>query len=79
MRTVLQSVTHSRGLDEPKLATLTHERFSDEQWLYERKLDGERCLARVEGGRVELLSRNGRSAASAYPEVVDALSAQSPP
>ncbi len=61
------------------LATLTHDRFSDEHWLYERKFDGERCLARCVEGRVELLSRNGRSAASAYPEVVDALRAQAPP
>ncbi len=30
---------------EPELATLTRDRFSDPAWLYERKLDGERCLA----------------------------------
>jgi ATP-dependent DNA ligase len=30
---------------EPQLATLTRERFSDPSWIYERKLDGERCLA----------------------------------
>lgn len=29
---------------EPMLAKLTHEVFSDEEWIYERKLDGERCL-----------------------------------
>ncbi|WP_262700776.1 MULTISPECIES: non-homologous end-joining DNA ligase [Streptomyces] len=74
----LRPVTPGRGL-EPMLATLTHDRFSDEHWLYERKFDGERCLARCVEGRVELLSRNGRSAASAYPEVVDALRAQAPP
>jgi len=28
----------------PMLATLTHDHFSDPDWLYERKLDGERCL-----------------------------------
>ena len=28
----------------PMLATLTDERFSDPDWLYERKLDGERFL-----------------------------------
>jgi bifunctional non-homologous end joining protein LigD len=26
------------------LATLTDQRFSDPDWLFERKLDGERCL-----------------------------------
>ena len=30
---------------EPELATLTKDRFSDPGWLFERKLDGERCLA----------------------------------
>lgn len=30
---------------EPELATLTRDRFSDPDWVYERKLDGERCLA----------------------------------
>ncbi|HEM61899.1 MAG TPA: ATP-dependent DNA ligase, partial [Chloroflexi bacterium] len=30
---------------EPMLATLIDRRFSDEDWIFERKLDGERCLA----------------------------------
>ena len=30
---------------DPELATLTKDRFSDPAWLFERKLDGERCLA----------------------------------
>ena len=30
---------------EPELATLTQDRFSDSGWLFERKFDGERCLA----------------------------------
>jgi bifunctional non-homologous end joining protein LigD len=30
---------------EPELATFTAERFSDPGWLFERKFDGERCLA----------------------------------
>lgn len=29
---------------DPMLATLVEEPFSDDQWIYERKLDGERCL-----------------------------------
>jgi len=60
----------------PMLATLTDDRFSDPQWLYERKLDGERCLAYCHGDRVRLLTRNQKSAATAYPEIVDALHAQ---
>ena len=30
---------------EPELATLTQDRFSDPAWIFERKFDGERCLA----------------------------------
>jgi ATP-dependent DNA ligase len=30
---------------DPMLATLTNRRFSDQNWIFERKLDGERCLA----------------------------------
>ncbi len=60
----------------PTLATLTDERFSDPGWIYERKLDGVRCLAFRDGRRVRLLSRNRQSLNGTYPEVVDALAAQ---
>jgi len=43
---------------EPMLATLTHNEFSDKDWIYERKLDGERCLAFKNGDDLRLLSRN---------------------
>jgi DNA ligase D-like protein (predicted ligase) len=61
---------------EPQLATLTKERFSDPAWIYERKLDGERCLAFAEGGQVRLLTRNQKSANASYPELVEALAGQ---
>src|SRR6266545_742848 len=38
----------------PMLATLTDQRFSDPGWIFERKLDGERCLAFARAGRVTL-------------------------
>jgi DNA ligase D-like protein (predicted ligase) len=60
----------------PTLATLTDERFSDPDWIFERKLDGVRCLAFRDGNRVRLLSRNRLSLNGTYPELVDALSAQ---
>src|SRR4029453_11977013 len=50
----------------PMLATLTEKRFSDPGWMFERKLDGERCLAFRTRGRVRLLSRN-RLEAFGYP------------
>jgi bifunctional non-homologous end joining protein LigD len=61
---------------EPELATLTQDRFSDPAWWYERKFDGERCLAFREGGQVRLLTRNQKSAGGAYPELVEALAAE---
>jgi ATP-dependent DNA ligase len=46
---------------EPMKAVLTEERFSDPAWVFERKLDGIRCIA-IKGDRdVRLLSRNDLS------------------
>jgi DNA ligase D-like protein (predicted ligase) len=58
---------------DPMLATLTNRRFSDPKWLFETKLDGERCLAFKQGSTVRLLSRNQQLLNNTYPEVVDAL------
>ena len=57
----------------PMLATLTDERFSDPGWIFERKLDGERCLAFKDARRVRLLSRNRKRLNDAYPELAEAL------
>jgi bifunctional non-homologous end joining protein LigD len=54
-------------------ATLTGERFSDPAWIFERKLDGIRCIAVRDGGPVRLLSRNDLSLDGRYPELVEAL------
>jgi bifunctional non-homologous end joining protein LigD len=43
---------------EPMAATLTQERFSGPEWIFERKLDGIRLLAFKNGPDVRLLSRN---------------------
>ena len=43
---------------EPMAATLTQERFTDPEWIFERKLDGIRLLAFKNGGDIRLLSRN---------------------
>ncbi len=57
----------------PMLATLTERRFSDPGWIFERKLDGERCLAFRIGSSVRMLSRNQEGINASYPEVVEAL------
>ena len=60
----------------PELATLTRDRFSDPAWIFERKLDGERCLAFADGGDVRLLTRNDHDITSTFPEIAKALAAQ---
>lgn len=60
----------------PMLATLTDRRFSNVDWMYERKLDGERCMALRHGTSLRLLSRNGKKLDDTYPELADALSEQ---
>jgi bifunctional non-homologous end joining protein LigD len=54
-------------------ATLTEERFSDPNWIFERKLDGIRCIGIRTGKTVTLLSRNDISQNARYPELVEAL------
>src|SRR3989338_3455877 len=53
----------------PMLATLTDRRFSHSGWRYERKLDGQRCLA-FKDGAVKLYSRNRKNISLNYPEIV---------
>jgi ATP-dependent DNA ligase len=43
---------------EPMAATLTEDRFSGPDWLFERKFDGIRLLAYKRGADVQLYSRN---------------------
>jgi DNA ligase D-like protein (predicted ligase) len=54
-------------------AVLSDEPFSDPNWIFERKLDGVRCLAVREDGAVQLVSRTGRNMNGSYPELVEAL------
>ena len=58
------------------LATLTDRREFGDDWLLERKFDGERCVAFKDGDDVRLESRTGKSLTGTYPEVRDALAAQ---
>jgi bifunctional non-homologous end joining protein LigD len=60
----------------PSLATLTDRRFSDPEWIFERKLDGVRCLVFRRGGGVSLMSRNRKTLGNHYPELVEAVAEQ---
>ena len=56
---------------QPMAATLTQERFSDPEWIFERKFDGIRLLAFKQGNEVRLLSRNRLP--QNLPRVADAI------
>jgi len=60
----------------PMLATLTDKRFSDRNWIFEKKHDGVRALAFCKGNDVRLFSRNKLSFTNSYPEIVQSLSEQ---
>ncbi|MGH7501776.1 MAG: ATP-dependent DNA ligase [Longimicrobiales bacterium] len=57
----------------PMAATLTKERFTGPDWIFERKLDGIRLLAFRNGDEIRLLSRNRLPQNGAYPSVVAAI------
>ena len=57
----------------PMAATLTDDRFSDPDWIYERKLDGIRCLAFKDARGVRLRSRNDLPLDGRFGEVAAAL------
>ncbi|MBK0394688.1 DNA ligase D [Ramlibacter algicola] len=65
---------------QPQLATLASEPPRDTAgWLYEIKFDGYRMLARAEGGRVRLVTRNGNDWTSKLSALREALEAMNLP
>jgi len=51
------------------LAQLSDKPFSNPDWLFEIKWDGERSLAFIQDGEVELRARSGRNITAEYPEL----------
>jgi bifunctional non-homologous end joining protein LigD len=49
----------------PELATLVAKAPAGDDWLHEIKLDGYRAMARIEGGKVRMLTRRGLDRPSA--------------
>ena len=62
---------------EPMKAVLADTPFSDPDWIFERKLDGIRCLATRDAEGVRLVSRTGRGMNHEYPTIVAALERES--
>lgn len=61
------------GFVKPMLATLTEDYFNDPEWIYERKLDGERCLILIRDNEPAIYSRNEQKLNDTYPELIEAL------
>jgi bifunctional non-homologous end joining protein LigD len=76
-RALLKAASAPRWIS-PMLATLTQTRFSNPDWIFERKFDGQRVLAFVSGRRVQLMSRNRKDLNQTYPELAEALRKQLP-
>jgi DNA ligase D-like protein (predicted ligase) len=58
-------------------AVLTDEAFDDPGWIFERKLDGIRCIAhRDDDGPARLVSRTDRDMTGQFPEIAEALEGQ---
>jgi bifunctional non-homologous end joining protein LigD len=55
---------------EPMMAVLTAEPFDDDEWLFEVKWDGHRCLANL-GRATRLTSRTTRDMTAQFPELID--------
>jgi bifunctional non-homologous end joining protein LigD len=57
-------------------ALLSRQPFSDPDWIFERKLDGVRCLAIRSTDGIRMLSRNDLELGGRYPELSSALAEQ---
>jgi DNA ligase D-like protein (predicted ligase) len=62
----------------PMAATLTQDRFTGPDWIFERKFDGIRLLAYKRRRDVTLYSRNRLVQNDAYPSIVSAVAALPP-
>jgi ATP-dependent DNA ligase len=74
-----QSRTYKRGQPtwvSPMLATLFVHPFSNDQWIFESKLDGIRCLSIRNKTGIQLFSRNRTPLNQAYPELLEPPAAQ---
>jgi bifunctional non-homologous end joining protein LigD len=64
--------------EDPMLATLTHHYFSDSGWIYDRKLDGARCITYRKGDEIRLMSRTRHEMSASFPEIREAFTALPP-
>ena len=61
---------------EPMKAVLSDQPFSDPEWIFERKLDGIRCIAIRDDSGVSLMSRTAKRMNDQFPEIAEALASE---
>src|SRR5215471_12189855 len=57
----------------PELATLVAKAPVGDDWLHEIKLDGYRAMARIDSGKVRMLTRRGLDWTARFQPIADAL------
>jgi ATP-dependent DNA ligase len=58
---------------KPQLAALVKKAPDGSDWLHEIKLDGYRMHARLDAGRVKIITRRGNDWAQKYPTIANAI------
>ena len=58
---------------KPQLAALVKRAPDGPDWLHEIKLDGYRMHARLDAGRVKILTRRGNNWTQKYPAIANAI------
>src|SRR5438270_13251260 len=65
--------SHSPAWIKPQLAALVKSAPDGPDWLNEIKLDGYRMHARLDAGRVQILTRRGNDWTDKYPAIAEAI------
>jgi ATP-dependent DNA ligase len=68
------ATNHPPAWIEPQLAALVKSAPDGPDWLHEIKLDGYRMHARLDAGRVQILTRRGNDWTAKYPAITEAVS-----
>src|ERR1700704_183680 len=74
-REPIAGANHTPTWIKPQLAALVKEAPDGPEWLHELKLDGYRMHARLDAGRVNILTRRGNDWTEKYPTIADAIAA----
>src|SRR5438067_7115882 len=64
---------HPPAWMKPQLAALVKAAPDGADWLHEMKLDGYRMHARLDAGRVQILTRRGNDWTDKYPTIAEAI------